>query len=199
MHRLILSGPFRTLCAAVAILSAASGCVTMQQSDEMLRVQQQQREDSLLLQDDLRRIRARLDYLEQEMNRLSKQVDAAGADQARGYQSQMQGMTASIEDLQKRIRAVDAARESDKKEIVDTLSRRIQEVLKSSAPARSSASSTPRRAVSNEGYEHVVQSGETLSAIAKAYGVSSADIIQANGLKSADMLRVGQKLFIPAP
>jgi LysM repeat protein len=44
-----------------------------------------------------------------------------------------------------------------------------------------------------------VAPGETLSAIAQAYGARSADIIEANGLQSADMLRVGQKLFIPAP
>jgi LysM repeat protein len=43
----------------------------------------------------------------------------------------------------------------------------------------------------------VVQPGETLSEIAKAYGVSVSVIIRENNLQKPDQLRVGQKLFIP--
>jgi N-acetylmuramoyl-L-alanine amidase len=42
----------------------------------------------------------------------------------------------------------------------------------------------------------VVESGQTLSAIAVAYKVSASSIKKANSMKS-DTLRVGQKLFIP--
>lgn len=188
----------RTRMLAAALLAAfgATGCVVDQ--TEQRSVMQQQREDSLMLQDDLRRIRARLDAIESDMQRLSQQVNSANNDLARANQSQIAGFNATLDELQKRIRQVDAAREADKKEIVDTLSKRISSVMASS-PARSSGgSSAPKRAVSNEGYEHEVQPGETLSAIAKAYGASSADIMAANGLQSADKLRVGQKLFIPA-
>jgi LysM repeat protein len=45
-------------------------------------------------------------------------------------------------------------------------------------------------------YEYKVQPGATLGAIAKAYKVSVADIKKANKLKS-DIIRVGQKLYIP--
>jgi len=173
-----------------------TGCVTNPQ--EQRSVMQQQQEDSLILQEDLRRIRARLEALEQDMQRMVQQVNATTADQTRGTQSQMQGMNAILDDLQKKIRAVDAARENDKKEIVDTLTKKISQVLGSQPSRSSSSSSAPKRQISSEGYEHEVQPGETLSAIAKAYGASSGDIIQANGLKSADTLRVGQKLFIPS-
>ena len=48
-----------------------------------------------------------------------------------------------------------------------------------------------------EGYEHVVQSGETISTIAQAYGVSVAAILRENNLRDANIIREGQKLFIP--
>jgi len=187
------------LTGAVSAQLLVSGCVVDQHEQQI--VMQRQREDNLLIQDELRRMRGRVEAMEIELERVSQQLNTLSTDQSRGLQSQMQGFNATLDDLQKRIRAVDTARENDKKEIVDSLSKRIQSVL-STPSARSSTSggsSAPKRAVSNEGYEHTVQSGETLSAIAKAYGTSAADIIQANNLKSADVLRVGQKLFIPAP
>jgi LysM repeat protein len=179
------------------ILLAAAGCVT--NPSEQRSLAQQQQEDYLIFQEDMRRMRARLDAMEQEMNRLIQQVNAATVDQSRTVQSQLQGLNASMDELQRRIRAVDAAREADKKEIVETLSKRVSSVL-ATQPSRSSApaASAPRRQVSSEGYEHVVEPGETLSAIAKAYGVRTDDIIQANNMKSADVLRVGQKIFVPA-
>ena len=188
---------FPVLAAITAVLMTSPGCIVDQQ--EQRTVVQQQREDSLLLQEDLKRIRARLQSLEQDMQQLVQQVNASNSDQSRGMQGQMQGINASLAELQNRIRAVDAARESDKKEILDSLTRKISQVLGSQSSSRSSAPAPKRSStISNEGYEHEVQPGETLSAIAKAYGSSSADIIQANNLKSGDMLRVGQKLFIPS-
>lgn len=46
------------------------------------------------------------------------------------------------------------------------------------------------------GYEHKVESGQSLSKIAAAYGVSVSKIKEANSLKN-DVIRVGQTLFIP--
>lgn len=45
-------------------------------------------------------------------------------------------------------------------------------------------------------YIYTVQPGATLGAIAKAYKVTVSDIKKANNLKS-DIIRVGQKLYIP--
>ena len=44
---------------------------------------------------------------------------------------------------------------------------------------------------------HVVKSGENLSVIALRYGVSTRSIVEANGLRSANRIRVGQRLTIP--
>jgi LysM repeat protein len=44
---------------------------------------------------------------------------------------------------------------------------------------------------------HVVQQGETLSEIARAYGVTVEEIVQANGLDNPNAISVGQALVIP--
>lgn len=45
---------------------------------------------------------------------------------------------------------------------------------------------------------HTVKSGETLSGIAGRYGTTVSAIVDVNGLTSADRIRVGQRLVIPA-
>lgn len=55
---------------------------------------------------------------------------------------------------------------------------------------------------SEKGYTHTVEKGQTLSMIATAYSekgvkVTVDDIRKANNLGSKDVLKVGQKLFIP--
>lgn len=49
---------------------------------------------------------------------------------------------------------------------------------------------------SGEFYEHKVGAGETLSVIAKAYGVTVSDIKKANSLQG-DIIRVSQTLYVP--
>ncbi len=46
---------------------------------------------------------------------------------------------------------------------------------------------------------HTVELGDTLAKIARAYGVTSAAIVEANNLASADLIYVGQRLLIPEP
>lgn len=181
--------------AAAMCLLFSSGCVAMQ---EQRAAMQEQREDAVILEDDVRRLRGRLEALENEVERLTQQVSQSGSEQNRAMQSQVQGVNSAMEDMQRRLRALEAGREADRKEIVDTISKRVADLINKQAP-RASTPPPRTKPISNEGYEHQVQPGETLSAIAKAYGARSADIMEANGLQSADKLRVGQKLFIPAP
>lgn len=46
---------------------------------------------------------------------------------------------------------------------------------------------------------HVVKSGEVLADIAKRYGISVQDIVQASGLSDPNVIRAGQPLTIPVP
>jgi LysM repeat protein len=57
------------------------------------------------------------------------------------------------------------------------------------------ASPTP----ASEPVVHVIQRGETLSEIARTYGVTTQAIIEANGVRNPNRIITGQKLLIPVP
>ncbi len=57
----------------------------------------------------------------------------------------------------------------------------------------------PLPAVRTEPRQHVVQAGETLGQIARDYGVSLQQIIDANQVANPDILEIGQLLNIPVP
>lgn len=99
------------------------------------------------------------------------------------------GAQGRIETLEKQLQTLRNSREQERGAIVDELSRKMSSLSASSGSARSTTGT-------EYGYEHIVRSGDTLSEIAKAYGVSSSAIMKANRLKSSQV-RVGQKLFIP--
>jgi chromosome segregation ATPase len=185
---------FILVCAA-ALALLAGGCITL--PSEQIAEETRAREDFLLLQEDIRQLSGRIEGIELEMDRLRARMDASRTEQAGALSAQLEGLRAKTSELDARIRALDAARDKDRQEIVDSLSRKVSQIV--STPPAATGRTKSQRPVKNEGYEHVVQPGETLSAIAAAYKVKAADIIEANGLKSADQLRAGQKLFIPAP
>ncbi len=56
---------------------------------------------------------------------------------------------------------------------------------------------TERAAAEALGRIHIVQSGESLSAIAQLYGVTSNEIISFNSISNPDAIYVGQELIIP--
>ncbi|HEY3247726.1 MAG TPA: LysM peptidoglycan-binding domain-containing protein [bacterium] len=67
------------------------------------------------------------------------------------------------------------------------------------ALAATSAAATPvasRRTVPSQALTILVTSGQTLSAIAQTYGVSTRALVQANHLRSAHAIRAGQRLTI---
>ena len=186
LRRILLAAP----CAA--LLAGTSGCVTLTDDAE----QMQAREDMLIVQDKMQKLDGRIEGLELEVDRLRQEVNAS-----RSAPSPVQPLQARLDDLETRIRAVDAARERDKQEIVDKLSSKITQIVGSSKSSGSSARKQSAKKSSSSssqtGYEHEVQAGETLSAIAAAYGVTSKVILDNNDIKDPNRLRVGQKLFIP--
>ncbi len=51
--------------------------------------------------------------------------------------------------------------------------------------------------IARKGVYHTVQKGETLWRISKTYNVEMSEIVSKNGLSSAEMIKAGQRLFIP--
>ncbi len=60
------------------------------------------------------------------------------------------------------------------------------------------AFAAPESAPTASGSYHKVKPGETLSHIARRYGVTVNALVAANGLKSANYVYVGQHIYIPA-
>lgn len=161
-----------------------SGCTTLQSSRSSERVRTEATLDQLTAK--VERLEARIDHMAgvqqdiyQEMQALRKSTDRSSAETEKRVNAAAQSM-----------RGWDARMTEMRKEIVDTLSGKMAGMI--------SATSTGHGGTRSEsGYEHVVQDGETLSAIAGAYGVSLDAIIKANNIRNPNAVRVGQKLFIP--
>lgn len=179
---------------AAALAFASAGCVTTQEPQGPPPASQA---DVGYLREEIRRLTARLDASDTELGRVQGDVMASRSAQP-GYASaaQVQSMQKQLDDLQRQIRALDAARVQDKKEIYDDISKKVASLIRTAAPAAPSGRSASRSGPQS-GYEHVVQPGEFLSTIAAAYKVRTSVIVEANNLKSADQIFVGQKLFIP--
>ncbi|WP_018391235.1 M23 family metallopeptidase [Ancylobacter sp. FA202] len=65
------------------------------------------------------------------------------------------------------------------------------------APVAAAPVRTPAPQVAAAGGSHVVAPGETLSSIARNYGLTRTELANANGIDFNTMVRIGQKLTIP--
>ncbi|MFZ5806595.1 MAG: LysM peptidoglycan-binding domain-containing protein [Verrucomicrobiota bacterium] len=156
-----------------------------------------------------------------ERQRMMKAVDQIEIinDQIRKMQDDLRSSKQDIESLRtenyklKQQLALSEARRAKERDIIlAEVAKSIAKVSKTSAPSgdvsshKSEASSSvesPKADKNEKGYEHIVEKGQTLWLISKAYkekgvNVSVEDIRKANNMKPNTPLKVGQKLFIPA-
>jgi len=178
------------------LLLGASGCASL--DDMISRQTTQQREDIATIQEDMRKLSGRIEALELQNQQIQRNMDTLN--QQRGASAQVQSLQGRIDDLDGRMRSLEASREKDKQEIVDRLSAKIAQIVKPSPGAgmgSGTATKQSKKAANDVGYEHEVKPGETISAIANAYGVTVKAIIENNEIKDPSKLRAGQKLFIP--
>jgi septal ring factor EnvC (AmiA/AmiB activator) len=182
---------FLTTALLVSVLlPLLCGCETIGQRRQRERMQQ--REDYLVMQESTHRLTGRAESLEMEIAGLEREIQQLRAETRNTVQAEMGTMDSRLSDLERSVRNLEKSRQADKQEIIDTISKKVAQLM------QSSGSGTVRRGRSSEyGYEHVVESGQTLSEIAAVYGVSVSVIVEENGIKNPNSLRVGQTLFIP--
>ena len=97
----------------------------------------------------------------------------------------------SNDEWQRRLAELRASMDTQHKEALDAMAAKMAQEMAQALKAREQARKTAVATV------HTVSQGEVLSVIAAAYRVSLKDLKEINGLKS-DVIRVGQKLKIPA-
>jgi LysM repeat protein len=181
------------MAALTACVARGQDSATQQQMDQ-LRGQIQDLTDAQALQT------KRLEALEKEIRDLREKSSA--------------GPGVSQEDLQKladQVQQIDKKRQEDRELILKEIEK-LGKVGAGSPSGRKPpvVSTTPTEPpVSNatgpqKGYEYTVQRNDTLKIIAKAYRdqgikVTSDQIIKANPGMNPNVLKVGQKIFIPAP
>lgn len=148
------------------------------------------RSDITLMLDRQKQLSLRIEGLEEEQNRKNEQIRQLEA-LCNALAQQNQSLETRLAELQKAFEADQRARKDE----LRNLSKDLTNVIKSSTTPPAPAATIP---ASMSIKELKVESGDTLSSIAKAAGCTVAQIMAANpGLKSADDIRVGQVLKIP--
>ena len=163
----------------------AAGCVSLSDWEKQALLDQSEMEG---LKVRMRRLEERVVALQSANQVLYRETDALRA-LSRAATASDQELRAKIAEIAKLLRTSESAIENVRQEVVQTLSDKIAEVI------RAQQSVPPKI---EKGREHIVKRGETLTRIAAAYKVSVAEILRANNLREGQLLRVGQKLFIPA-
>jgi nucleoid-associated protein YgaU len=137
-----------------------------------------------------------------------------------GQASQSGASTANSDDLKKlaeQVQEIDRKRQEDNTRVLKQLEQLEKSLGNSSSSHKSSlditpditptpirSHSAPDTSGPQNGYNYTVQRGDTLLAIAKAYRaqgikVTTDQILKANPGLDAKNMKVGQKIFIPAP
>ncbi len=169
------------LLSLIALFS--SGCVM---TDPQMQNEAQMRTNSAI-----QRLATRVERLEQRNEAIETRSESTSEElrQLRAMlESEARRAEVRLAAMEKDVAATAVAREKLRKELAADLGKRIGVIM-----AKQAADSVPP---ASGGYEHTVKSGETLSEIARAYGVTSSVIVRDNKLRDANSLRVGQKLFI---
>lgn len=134
--------------------------------------------DVVMLKERVKGIEAAQEQLARDMMEIRTLLSKSGAQSAEFSES----LNRVVRQLEDRDLAL-------QKETISSISVKMAEILKSQVSAGGGGSGTM--------VEHVVQTGENLSAIASAYGVTVPAIVRANKLNDPNTVRVGQKLLIP--
>ena len=94
---------------------------------------------------------------------------------------------------------MDSGREEDRSDMLKRMEIILEEVTSENRRLREDVDALRTSVASMAtGYTHEVKRGETLALIAQQYGVTVADIVQANAISNPNIIAVGKVLTIPA-
>lgn len=174
----------------------------LQQDSKQTRAQQQETfnklaielqatgEALLKLQQDLQATRTEVAKLQAENAKLREDLATVARDRG-----QAGAVTRDLETLQAAI-----VREAQERQAADqALAKAVsKEIARIPAPAPAPAPAAPAGGTTTFSQTYVVKKGDTLSAVAAAFGLPVEQLKAANNLRG-DTIQVGQKLQIPEP
>lgn len=186
---------YTIIFSALAVMSLMTACETTnsRSSNQFSSANQ----DVINLQNDVALLKRQMAAIRNSNAAVAREISSLKS-QVNYVNEQNQLQNKNITALNQALKSERAQRQAAMDKVVETVADQTAKTVNSMA-RRTQA---PAAAVSSGGlqagayYKHKVESGQTLSAIARAYKVSVKDIKQANNLKS-DIIRVGQVLHIP--
>ncbi|MCX6985560.1 MAG: LysM peptidoglycan-binding domain-containing protein [Lentisphaerae bacterium] len=182
---------FLSLFATGGMVFALCGCEAMGGRDSRdSQLQKQQFEMVRAQTNQMNQVSASISALQNSNAEIVKIVNDFNQKIA-NLEQRSAALEKNISSLQQQLTAEKQERQTTINKMIDQVSK---EVSKASTPAPSSGGSGPVGA--GDFLEHKVESGQTLGAIAKAYGVTVQEIMTANRMKDS-VLRVGQTLYVP--
>ncbi len=144
----------------------------------------------------------RITALERQINNLSSQLNQPGTS---GFASQD-----DLKKLAEQVQDIDKKRQEDNQRVLKELEH-LEKALGAAQPShRVSSETSPEPLKGNTaasgpqtGYNYTIRSGDTISAIARAYRdqgvkVTTDEILKSNPGLDPKNMKVGQKIFIPA-
>lgn len=139
----------------------------------------------------LQSLEERISVIDQQQQALAQRMTALERDGNSATKDELAALRADLN-------AVKNEQGKMRGEIVSDLTSKIKTIADKQR-ADAVAAEKAAKAAQKSGYTHIVEAGQTISAIAQAYKVSSASILKANKIKDPTKIRVGQELFIPDP
>ncbi|MGI5868732.1 MAG: LysM peptidoglycan-binding domain-containing protein [Kiritimatiellia bacterium] len=203
---------------AFALLAlVAAGCVTTDETGRTVlgsprgsgyrqpsprEVEEARREARMVeLESSVRRLQAELDSVGSSINTVSQKADssmqqsASGASDAASLRAEIASLRRDVESQNAALKAIPASFSKLLEENNRALMADVDARIKAAAARRNTGSSRPSG--SGKFYEHEVEAGQTLSVIAREYGVTMNEIMQENNIRNPELIRVGDKLLIP--
>lgn len=144
------------------------------------------------LQYQLQSLQSRLEAIEQRQATINARLSSAEKGDGFATKSDLAALRADLTTVRN-------SQNELREEIVKDVSSKVTKLINQRDADAKKAIEEAKKAAQKSGYEHIVQSGETISAIAQAYKVSAQSILKANKIKDPTKIRVGQKLFVPDP
>ncbi len=133
------------------------------------------------------------------LDQIAAQLSGLDTDFSRGLEAVRDGQQEMGTVLEERIRTVDSGRQEDRDDMLVRMQIILDEVTTENRRLRQDLEALRTSVASMAtGYTHEVKRGETLAQIAQQYGVTVADIVQANGISNPNVIAVGKTLTIPA-
>jgi LysM repeat protein len=147
--------------------------------------------------------------LKKQISELSRELESVREQSAKPSASYARQEDLNL--LAEKIKEVDRKRMDDAEKVRTELLKLRNALERPLAPPKKASVTPPKDTpvttnptTPEKGFEYVIKSGDTLDAIVLAYKeknikVTAAQILKANPGLKAERLRVGQKIFIPAP